>query len=81
MLQAPSLLFDVSPGRQLCKGRGVCSPHHGTGISLGELQTPEIPKFIVHQASAAIAASNLLLPLLLAGSGMEPNVSSSLAPC
>ena len=44
-----------------------------------QLQTPEIPKFSVHQAGAAIAASDLLL--LLAGSGMEPNASSSLAPC
>lgn len=31
-----------------------------------------MPKFSVHQAGAAIAARDLLVPLLLAGSGMEP---------
>lgn len=40
-----------------------------------------MPKFSVHQAGAAIAASDLLVPLLLAGSGMEPDASSSLSSC
>lgn len=72
VLGAPSVLTDVSLGRQPCKGRGCAAPvmgGWGTGVVLGELQTPEVPKFSGHQPGAAIAASNLLL--LWVGSGME----------
>lgn len=76
------MLADISPGRQPCKGSGVCGPHHGWGegpaLAWESFRPQKSPNSV---SGAAVITSNLLLPLMLVGSGMEPDASSSLTPC